>query len=500
MAAVAYLVGAGPGDPSLLTLRAAELLGSVSAVVHDQGVPPGILRRAGAAERLLCRDSEEAVRLLVQRVRSGRSAARLFAGDPCADARLEEEARSLARAGVEIEVVPGVSLASGAAAYAGIPLVGPDGPWVVLEGDARKGGGSSQEIWAALVRAGATLAAVLRGREAAAFASRLLGAGVPPSTPVSLVVGPTLPDQEVRSGRLDPFPGLEGLGAEEPLLVLVVGPGSAPRAELSWLDRKPLWGKRILVTRAANQVEEFSAILASRGAVPVELPLIALRPAGHRSVIEAALRRLFAYDWVIFTSGNAVEFTFQRLEELQLDARSFGAARVCAVGPKTAEALVRRGIRPDVVPERYVAESLVEALLAQARLEGSSVLIPRAKEAREVVPQELEKQGARVDVLPLYENVHPEAVPSDALEALRAGRVAMATFASSSAARNYAELCRERGLDPTRVPCAVIGPATRRTAESLGLPIAVEPTEYTLEGMVAAMEEYFRGAADHAKS
>jgi uroporphyrinogen III methyltransferase/synthase len=187
-----------------------------------------------------------------------------------------------------------------------------------------------------------------------------------------------------------------------------------------------------------------------------------------------------------------VEFTFRRLDELGLDARTFGAARVCAVGPKTAEALARRGIRPDAVPSEYVAEALVEALKGHGQLKGASVLLPRAKDARELIPEELGKLGARVDVLPIYENVRPERYPEAALEALRRGELDAVTLASSSAAKNYEALCREQGADPKRVPCAVIGPATRRTAETLGLPVAAMPSEYTVEGLVEALEEHFR--------
>ncbi|MHB8765586.1 MAG: uroporphyrinogen-III synthase [Deferrisomatales bacterium] len=252
-----------------------------------------------------------------------------------------------------------------------------------------------------------------------------------------------------------------------------------------------LRGKRILVTRAAAQEAEFSELLRARGAVPVALPLIELRRCGHKSAVLAALRRLFAYDWVVFSSANAVEFTFSWLDELGLDARAFGAARVCAVGPRTAEVLRGRGIRADLVPGEHVAEGLVAALAAAGDLKGASVILPRAADAREVIPDELRRLGARVDVVPIYENVRPESYPAEGLAALRQGALELVTLASSSAARNYAALCREQGADPARVPCAAIGPATRKTAEGLGLPVVVTAGEYTVPGLVAAMEGYF---------
>ncbi|NTU60350.1 MAG: uroporphyrinogen-III synthase [Deltaproteobacteria bacterium] len=278
--------------------------------------------------------------------------------------------------------------------------------------------------------------------------------------------------------------------------VTIVGEVTKLRPVLSWFEALPLRGKKVLVTRAEHQAGDLSTLLRRRGAVPVELPLIELKPCGHKSGVQAILKRLFAYDWILFSSVNAVDFTFRQLYDLKLDARAFGAARVCAVGPKTAKALEARGIRPDVVPGEYVAEALVKALAAEAPVKGASILIPRAKDAREVVTEQLTGLGARVEVLPLYENVRPEAYPPAALDALRKGDVAAVTLASSSAARNYAELCREQGVDPARIPCAVIGPVTKKTAEGLGLPVAVTPSEYTAEGLVDALEDHFRKKSD----
>lgn len=501
-----YLVGAGPGDPGLLTLRAREVLGRAEVVIHDHLVHPEVLGWAppeaerlamGKTGRLHQHTQDEINRAMVERARRGKRVVRLKGGDPAVFGRLGEEAEVLAQEGIPFEIVPGVTSASAAAAYAGFPLTHRDlAPSVTLvTGHRRRDGGNGPRIdWEALARSSGTVAVYMGVSRLPEVVERLLRAGRDPGTPAAVVHRATWPDQRIVTGTLaDIADRVKEAGLTAPAVVFI-GRVVELRGRLAWLDRKPLFGKRILVTRAAEQAPELSRLLREHWAEPVELPLIELRPCGHASTTDAVFRRLFAYDWIVFSSANAVRFAFRRLEALGLDARAFGAARVCAVGPRTAEALEARGIRPDVVPARYVAESLVEALASQTELKGATVLIPRAREAREVIPAELERLGARVEVVPIYENVRPATHPPEALEALKQGRLDMVTLASSSAARNYAELCREIGADPDRVPCAVIGPATERTARAHGLPVVVVPERYTLRDLVAAIEGYFRGA------
>ncbi len=500
-----YLVGAGPGDPGLLTLRARDVLARAEVVIHDNLVHPRVLDwapdgaeriRMGKIGHLHGTPQAEINEALLSHARDGRVVVRLKGGDPAVFGRLGEEAGALAAAGVPFEIVPGVTAASGAAAYAGIPLTHRDhAPSVTLVTGHRRtdGGGGPDLDWEALARASGTLVVYMGIRHLAEVAERLVAAGRPGHTPVAVVRRATWPDQQVVTGTLAGIADrVHRAGLRAPAVV-VVGAVVGLRSALAWFEQKPLLGRRVLVTRAAHQAEELCDLLRLRWADPVVLPVIALQPCGHASAVDAALRRLFAYDWVVFSSVNAVRFAFERLDGLGLDARTFGAARVCAVGPKTARALEARGIRPDVVPDRYVAESLVAALSSAAELRGASVLIPRARDAREVVPAELERRGARVEVLPIYENVKPATYPEEGLAALQAGDLDLVVLASGSAARNYADLCTAHGVDPARVPCAVIGPATRKAAEARGLPVAVMPDTYTLEAVVDAAEAYFRG-------
>lgn len=502
-----YLVGAGPGDPGLLTLRARNVLGEAQSVIYDNLVHPDILAWAPAdAEKVwmgkvghVHQHAQETITAaLIERARRGTVVVRLKGGDPSIFGRVGEEAEALAREGIPFEIVPGVTAASGAAAYAGMPLTHRDcAPSVTfITGHRRKDGGAGPTIeWEALARASGTLVFYMGVKHLAEIVPRLVAGGKEAGTPVAVVRRATWPDQQVVEGTLADIAERVAAAGLEPPAIAIVGEVVRLRSTLSWFEALPLRGKRVLVTRAGHQAGELSECLRHRGAAPVELPLIELRPYGHRSGVEAQLKKLFAYDWVVFSSVNAVEFTFRRLDELGLDARTFGAARVCAVGPKTAASLARRGIRSDAVPAEYVAEALVEAMRGSGELKGASVLVPRAREAREVVPEELGKSGARVEVLPIYENVRPEAHPEAALEALRAGALDAVTLASSSAARNYEALCREQGIDPARIPCAVIGPATKKVAEALGLPVAATPSEYTIEGLVGALEEYFRAVS-----
>ncbi|HSH69913.1 MAG TPA: uroporphyrinogen-III C-methyltransferase, partial [Deferrisomatales bacterium] len=445
-----YLVGSGPGDPGLLTLRAREVLEGATAVVYDNLVHPQILDWAPAsAERVRMGkvghlhgfSQDEITQALIDRAKQGAVVVRLKGGDPSVFGRLGEEAVALARAGIPFEIVPGVTAASGAAAYAGIPLTHRDyAPSVTLvTGHRRTDGGDGPEIdWQALARASGTLAIYMGVKHLGEAASQLMAAGRGPETPVALVRRATWPDQEVLTGTLGDIAERARKQNFRPPAVAIVGQVVELRKELSWFERKPLRGKKILITRALHQTAEANRSVQSRGGIPVALPLIELQPCGHKSGVESALRRVFAFDWVVFSSVNAVRFTFEKMDEMGLDARTFGAARVCAVGPKTAAELAARGIRADVVPDEYVAEALVGALTAVAELRGTSVLIPRAKVAREVVPRALESRGARVEVLPLYENVRPAAYPEEALHTLVAGKLDLVTLASSSAAKNYA--------------------------------------------------------------
>lgn len=497
-----YLVGAGPGDPGLLTLRGRELLERADAVIYDSLVHTDVLEYApshalmermgkiGYGEQL---PQEEITGRIIELAKQGKRVVRLKGGDPCIFGRMGEEATAIAEAGIPVEIVPGITAASGAAAYAGIPLTHRDhAPCVTLvTGHRRTDGGAGPEIdWRAMGRLGGTIAIYMGIRQMVEVTKALIEGGRSPDTPAVIVHRATWPEQKVLEGTLgDIFERAERAAIAPPALV-IVGEVVKERSKLDWFDKSPLKGKQVLVTRAKDQAGELCHLLMERGAMPIELPLIELKPYGHASGTMAALRKIFSFDWVVFSSVNAVDFTFRKLREMELDARVLGASRVCAVGPKTAAELRKWGIFADVMPEKYIAESLVEAMGATGKVAGSSVLVPRAKEAREVVPEELEKLGAKVEVLPIYENVRPEPHPL-ALKVVQTGNIDAVTLASPSAAANWAALADEQGIARDRFPCVAIGPATGNKARSLGLPVVGEGDEHTVEGMVASLEKYF---------
>jgi len=506
MTGFVYLVGAGPGDPGLLTLKGKELLERAEAVIYDSLVHTDILDYAPRDAVKECMGKtgygmqlpqDEITARLIALAKEGKRVVRLKGGDPCVFGRMGEEAFALAEEGIPVEIVPGITAASGASAYAGFPLTHRDfAPCVTLVTGHRRGdGGAGPDIdWHALGKLGGTIAIYMGLRQMDEVTKTLIEAGRSADTPAVVVHRATWPEQKVLEGTLgDIVIRAERAGMTPPAL-LIVGEVTRARSKLDWFDKSPLKGRQVLVTRAKSQAGELCRLLQERGAMPIELPLIELKPYGHQSGTAAQLKKIFAYDWVVFASVNAVEFTFARLAEMNLDARAFGAARVCAVGPKTAAELSKRGINPDVVPEKYTAEALVEAIKATGDVKGASFLVPRAREAREVVPDELAALGARVEVLAIYENIRPAPHPL-ALKVLLGGHIDAVTLASPSAATNYAALLKENGLPADYAPCIVIGPATARRAAALGLSVVGEGEEHTVTGLVASLESYFAAAS-----
>lgn len=502
MSGFVYLVGAGPGDPGLLTLRGKEILERAEAVIYDSLVHTDILDYAPRDALMECMgkigygaqlSQDEITARIIALAKEGKRVVRLKGGDPCVFGRMGEEAFALAEENIPVEIIPGITAASGAAAYAGIPLTHRDfAPCVTLVTGHRRGdGGEGPEIdWRALGKLGGTIAIYMGIRQMAGVTQALIEGGLSPETPAVVVHRATWPEQKVLEGTLgDIFDRAERAGITPPALV-IVGEVTRARHTIDWFDKSPLKGRNVLVTRAKNQAADLCRLLQERGAMPIELPLIELKSYGHQSGTMATLRKIFSYDWVVFSSVNAVDFTFRKLREMNLDARVLGASRVCAVGPKTGAELQKWGVWPDVVPEKYIAESLVEALSATGKISGATVLVPRAKEAREVVPDELAALGAKVDVLPIYENVRPEPHPL-ALKVVRAKNLDAVTLCSPSAAANWAGLLKEEGLPLDLAPCVAIGPATGDKARKLGLPVVGEGDEHTIEGMVAALEKYF---------
>jgi uroporphyrinogen III methyltransferase/synthase len=490
MSGVVYLVGAGPGDPGLMTRRAFELIASADAILYDRLIPDGALdgARPDAELRFVGKQpgrhtmsQEEINTLLVELAQSGRSVVRLKGGDPFVFGRGGEEARALAEAGVAFEVVPGVTAGVAAPAYAGIPVTDrDDAPAVAfVTGHEDPEKDESAIDWAALAAFPGTLVFYMGVRNLPAIAGRLVEAGRSPDEPVAVVERGTLPDQRTVSGTLADIAGRVEQAELRPPAITVVGPVARLREALAWAERRPLFGRSVVVTRARAQASGLARRLAALGANVIETPAIRVEPRAGEELARAA-GRIGEYSLVCLTSPNGAALLLDQLR----DARDLAGVTVAAIGPGTAAELLRRGVRADVVPERSVAEALVEALEA-VPVEGRRVLVARAADARDVLPDALRDRGAEVDVLALYDTV-AEPLGDEQIEA--AMRADYVTFTSSSTVRFL--MTALNGRAPERFPRVVsIGPVTSATAREHGLTVSVEAERHDVDGLVQALLE-----------
>jgi uroporphyrinogen III methyltransferase/synthase len=523
---VVYLVGAGPGDPGLMTARSLELIAAADAVFHDRLIPPGALDGArpdaeliyvGKAPGKPSVPQNEIGERLVEAARAGKSVVRLKGGDPFVFGRGGEEGEALGEAGVEFEVVPGVTAGVAASAYAGIPVTHRDDASAVafLTGHEDPEKAETALDWEALARFPGTLVFYMGMKRLRDNAAALIGAGRDAGEPAAAVERGTMDGQRTvvaTLGTLADAVEREDVGA--PALI-VVGPVVQRRESLAWLERRPLHGKRVVVTRARAQASGLAATLRGLGAEVVELPAIRIEPRLDGEEVRRAIERIAGgeYALVCLTSPNGVRLLFEAMGTAGLDARAFGkgpelrqvgrvgsgvggevpvsdgipaapvqgGATITAIGPGTARALSEHGIAADIVPERFVAEALVEAL-ADIDVAGKRVLVARAAEARDVLPDALRERGAEVDVVALYETVR-EAPREEGVEAAQSADYV--TFTSSSTVRNLSDALGDRFPAGARV--VSIGPITSEAARDAGLEVAVEAERHDIDGLVAAL-------------
>jgi uroporphyrinogen III methyltransferase/synthase len=495
---IVYLVGAGPGDPGLLTIRARELLRSCDDVVYDALVNEEILtaellgrdvqrhfvgKRGGGSSSAR---QEEIDALLVGLARDGRRVVRLKGGDPFVFGRGGEEAQALARAGIAFEVVPGVSAGIAAPAYAGIPVthraVATAVTFVTGHEDPEKDATATD--WRALARSGATLVLYMGVRTLPDVVRELLAGGRAPDTPAAVIERATYPSQRVVVSTLATIAERAHDAAIAAPAITVVGDVVRLREEIEWFERRPLAGKRIVVTRARTQASSLSARLRDLGAEVIEMPAIRIEPL-DLAPLYRALDALSDYAWVMFTSQNAVELFWGAMRARGLDARSLGRARVAAIGRATGDALLEHGLAADIIPEQFVAESLVDALRRRDDVTGARVLLARAADARDVLPDGLRALGAHVDEIPIYRAVLDGDGAARVAARLNAAEINLVTLTSSSTAQFFVDAVGAEAAQAA--PIASIGPVTSRTARSLGLRVDVEAREATIAGLVEAV-------------
>jgi uroporphyrinogen III methyltransferase/synthase len=500
------LVGAGPGDPGLLTLAGRDRLAEADVVVYDRLVSPLLLRHCrGDAELVFAGKSpaghtltqDEINALLIERAQAGKRVVRLKGGDPFVFGRGGEEALALAAAGIPFEVVPGVTSAVAAPAYAGVPVThrGIASSFAVVTGHEDDAKEESSVDWSRLATSVDTLVILMGGAALPAIAEALIAAGRAADTPAVSVQWGTTPAQRSVSAPLASIASaVREAGLGSPLLT-VVGDVAGLRQHLSWFESRPLFGKRVLVTRTREQASTLADLLRREGAEPVELPTLELERVATDPEIEAMFDRLAAggYAWCLFTSQNTVDFFAEALERCGRDARVFGATRIAAIGSATASSLKRRGLIPDATAKEGTSEGLL-ATLASADIAGKRFLYPKAEGARDVLAEGLRRLGAEVEEVVLYRARPPRTVDPVALELVRSGAIDAVTFASSSSVRHLALLL---GRDFERLKgstVACIGPVTASTAREHGLSVAVEAPEQSVASLVAALREHFARA------
>jgi len=491
-----YLVGAGPGDAGLITVKGAECLEQADVVVYDRLVNETLLQLApkeceriyvgkGKGKRSL--EQADINELLVRLAHEGKTVVRLKGGDPFVFGRGGEEALALAENRVPFEVVPGVTAGAAVPAYAGIPIThrGLGSSVVFVTGHEDPTKETASVNWRELGRVDTIVIYMGRGN-LKAIVSGLLSAGRNAETPVAAIQWGTTGSQKTVAGNLGDI--VERCVQNEIVApaIIVVGDVVSLRDKLNWFETKPLFGKRIMITRAIEQAQETRKELERYGAEVIEFPTIRIVPPEDYRALDRELDQLGSYDWVVFTSANGVRHCFARLERRGLDTRVFGGVQVCAVGPATAAEAKRYGLLVDSVPERYTTESIADELTrVDPDITRRKVLLLRADIATDALTQRLKKIGADVTEIAVYRVISEDEVPPPAAEALREGRVDIVLLTSSSTARNFARLTDQAGITvPATVKFASIGPVTTRTAEDLGYTISWEAREYTIPGLI----------------
>ncbi|OPY91456.1 MAG: Uroporphyrinogen-III C-methyltransferase [Syntrophaceae bacterium PtaU1.Bin231] len=497
-----YIVGAGPGDAGLITLKGVRCLERADVVIYDHLVNPEILRHAHAEAQFVYAgkqggdhtlSQDEINARLVAEAAAGKIVTRLKGGDPLIFGRGGEEAEVLSNAGIDFEIVPGVTSAIAVPAYAGISLTqrGYTSTLAFVTGHEDPNKEGSDIDWRSLAGIG-TLVFLMGVKNLPSIAAELIAHGKAAETPAALIRWGTTPDQRTVTAPLSGIADAAERAAIEPPAILVVGDVVSLRERLNWFERLPLFGKGIVVTRPEDQAEGLRALLAAQGARVIFFPTIRVEPPAGWGPVDDAIGRIGAYGWIVFTSANGVDFFLKRLKEKGRDLRDLKNIRIATIGPATAAKLRALGLRVDLVPERYLSEGVVEAFAA-LDMAGKCVLLPRAEEARDVIPEGLRRMGAAVDVVTVYRTVSSDRDPAEILGPLREGRIDVLTFTSPSTLTNFLRLMGNDFALPAGVKIACIGPITAAAVRKAGLPVDIVEERYTVEGLVEAIVRHFAG-------
>ncbi len=496
------LVGAGPGDEGLLTLRGKEWLERADVVIYDHLANKRLLRftrpgtnfiYAGKKEGRVTLSQEQINALLIEKAKLGEIVVRLKGGDPFIFGRGGEETQALTEAGIPFVVVPGVTSPIGVAAYAGIPLTHRDfsSTLSIITGSNEKGKEDAHIDWEKIAGRSGTLIFLMGARKLKRITEYLMKYGKDPDTPIAVIQWGTTYRQKTWTGTLNTIVDIAAKENIKPPALTIVGEVVNLKPHSNWYETLPLFGKTLVITRPEEQSEAFMHGLLERGAEPFLFPVIETAPPEDWNPLDTAIQKLDSYEGLIFTSVNGVKFFMRRLKEKGKDVRELKGLRLYAIGPKTEQAVKALGIMVDVVPEDFVAESLIDSL-GKENIKGKKFLLPRAAVARETLPDQLRAQGATIDVAPAYRTVRPQTDTGELILRLKEGSIHAVTFTSSSTVTHFMELIGEK-LKPqlAKVAVACIGPVTAKTAEQAGLNVDVMAEEYTVDGLIAALEKHF---------
>ncbi|MFI5179224.1 MAG: uroporphyrinogen-III C-methyltransferase [Vicinamibacterales bacterium] len=503
---IVYIIGAGPGDPGLITVRGLQCLASADVVLYDHLIGARLLRHAradaekidvgGAAPQAL--EQEAICYLLAEKAREGKIVARLKWGDPFVFDRGGEEALFLHEQGVRFEVVPGIPAGIAVPSYAGVPVTYPGGGDTLTFVRGHEDGGKTRTSidWASLARLDGTIVCYAGPDQLPHFLSALVSHGRPAEDTGVVIYDGTLPTQHTISGTLDELAATIKETADRRPAILVVGRVTGLRDHLRWFDSRPLFGKRILVTRPEHQAADLVHRLESRGAEPIEAPMIRVLPPDDYGPLDDVCARADTFDWIVFASGNAVEAFIERLLTGPQDLRALKGVRLCAVGSATGEHLASYGLKVDLTPHEFRADAVVKALMETGPLRGLKVLLPRADIGREIIADELRRQHAEVTEVVAYRSVAAEADREgdpDVYRMLLERRIDVVTFTSASAVRNFVHvLGEEPAADLLRTTVvASIGPVTAEAATQCHIETTIMPSQYTIPALVEAIVEYF---------
>lgn len=504
-----YLVGAGPGDPKLITLRGKECLEEADVVIYDYLANPALLRHAqktgveliyvGRRGRGHYLEQPEINALLVAKAQEGKTVLRLKGGDPFIFGRGGEEAEVVADAGIPFEVVPGISSALACPAYAGIPITHRTmaSSAAIVTGHEDPTKREPHVAWKSLAQQHGTLVILMGMRNLPTIVRSLLDAGKPPTTPVALIQWGTRSAQRTVTGSLQDIVKKSTDAGIDPPTTIIVGDVVTLREKLNWYERRPLFGKKVMITRALSQAKECSDLLYNFGAETIECPTIEMISPADTADLDRAIDNIEQYHWAVFTSVNGVTYFMRHLHDRNLDLRILHNLRLCCIGPRTAQELRKHGLISDIVPDTFQAEGVIDALTPFG-LKGKRILIPRAEVARDILPDTLRALGAEVTVPAVYRTVRPNRDVTWAEEMLRGKEISVITFTSSSTVRNFVDLfggrdCAHKLLSHTTI--ASIGPITSGTVKEFGLTPTIVAKENTIPALVDAIVDHFHAVS-----